>query len=685
MRRKKLGRRAVWAVALSLALPSVHAQFRPPRAISATDGGVIQATVGVDLSFNSYVTWTAGGEMFVEIITSRNSNGVRLSEPGLGTGDPALVTNGVGTTFVAFTQDDIMNGGREVCLANNFGGTFSAPPLNISRGSWDDYAPHLYLGSRGNPNLVWTRSASRSLHVMYANPTGTEPLAQVIAEGEYPSLAIGRGLIHVIYSRDRDLFVTSNRLGRWDSEVRATRTPLDDEYFPSIAMSESGLVFASYESKGGLYFHESSDGGLSFGPARLQDNGGVFAPELRVTGELLTLVYEKQGDVYYMLGRVGGALLPPTQVIATPEVESWPSMAVDLRGNLHVSFIRNGEVYYTNNAGEVAAEFTSQTRQGEAPLEVQFTDLSRGVIDVWRWSFGDGSRPSYERNPVHVYQRPGRYTVSLEVYGVGENSEMEKENFVYVLEPDNQVWIPNQVVYPGQKDIWYPIVAQYEGALQGFQLTGTFDTNVLHLRRITYAGTALESTVPELFKTSMSNRPQDAHYFVGVIFDWGEPFEDQTLPPSRGERLTHLVFDCLEHAPRGGRTVVQPVNGFGPDKLETVFGIGGQGVYPLLLPSITEILPAGEPIPRRFFRGDHDWSGKIDLTDSITLLGYLFLGGSRPSCPDAADADDSGELDIADPIFLLNFLFLAGPQCPVPYPGSGLDPTPDALGPCEAP
>ena len=147
--------------------------------------------------------------------------------------------------------------------------------------------------------------------------------------------------------------------------------------------------------------------------------------------------------------------------------------------------------------------------------------------------------------------------------------------------------------------------------------------------------------------------------------------------------LCGAAFDCLEQAPRGGKTVVQPVNGFGPDRLETVFGIDGEGVYPLLLPSITEIVPAGEAIPLGFTRGDHDWSGKLDLTDAITLLSHLFLGGARPTCPDAADADDSGELDLADPIFILNFLFLAGSSLPVPSPGAGLDPTPDLLEPCE--
>gem|GEM_PF-4537706 len=36
------------------------------------------------------------------------------------------------------------------------------------------------------------------------------------------------------------------------------------------------------------------------------------------------------------------------------------------------------------------------------------------VINQWAWNFGDGSTSS-EKNPVHVYNDPGQYTVSLTV------------------------------------------------------------------------------------------------------------------------------------------------------------------------------------------------------------------------------------------------------------------------------
>jgi len=86
-----------------------------------------------------------------------------------------------------------------------------------------------------------------------------------------------------------------------------------------------------------------------------------------------------------------------------------------------------------------------------------------------------------------------------------------------------------------------------------------------------------------------------------------------------------------------------------------------------------------------FVRGDADGSGKIDLTDAILILGYLYLGehNSVPDCLDASDADDNGKLEITDPIGILGHLFLGGDPPAVPN-ACGPDPTAgDALG-CPA-
>jgi hypothetical protein len=79
----------------------------------------------------------------------------------------------------------------------------------------------------------------------------------------------------------------------------------------------------------------------------------------------------------------------------------------------------------------------------------------------------------------------------------------------------------------------------------------------------------------------------------------------------------------------------------------------------------------------RFRRGDADGSGKIDITDAVATLMFLFMGGTAPECKDAADSDDSGKLDITDAVSSLMFQFMGGTPPAPPGPTScGVDPTP---------
>ena len=80
---------------------------------------------------------------------------------------------------------------------------------------------------------------------------------------------------------------------------------------------------------------------------------------------------------------------------------------------------------------------------------------------------------------------------------------------------------------------------------------------------------------------------------------------------------------------------------------------------------------------RSFRRGDVDGSGDIDLSDAVSTLAHLFLGGPSPACRKAADADDSGVLDLADGIWILEYLYLGGSPPPSPFPGCDVDTTED--------
>lgn len=121
--------------------------------------------------------------------------------------------------------------------------------------------------------------------------------------------------------------------------------------------------------------------------------------------------------------------------------------------------------------------------------------------------------------------------------------------------------------------------------------------------------------------------------------------------------------------------------------------VSGDGVPDIItadsLSGRITILVAGTDAPPEepgFLRGQVNEDEKLDLSDAVALLGFLFLGGSIRDCPDAADANDDGKVDLSDAIGILTFLFLGGEPLPSPSGEScGTDPTADSLGRCFEP
>ncbi len=67
------------------------------------------------------------------------------------------------------------------------------------------------------------------------------------------------------------------------------------------------------------------------------------------------------------------------------------------------------------------ARLSAAPRSGDAPLTVNFTNESHGIVTSWLWNFGDGTT-STGVNPPHTYDSPGTYRAKLTVYGPGGRS-----------------------------------------------------------------------------------------------------------------------------------------------------------------------------------------------------------------------------------------------------------------------
>jgi exo-beta-1,3-glucanase (GH17 family) len=93
---------------------------------------------------------------------------------------------------------------------------------------------------------------------------------------------------------------------------------------------------------------------------------------------------------------------------------------------------------------------------------------------------------------------------------------------------------------------------------------------------------------------------------------------------------------------------------------------------------------AAPPVIASFRRGDSNLDAKVDLSDAVATLRFLFQGAGAASCPDALDANDDGALNLTDAIYELNHLFAGGPALPCPGTiACGSDPTLDQLPTCD--
>jgi len=94
-------------------------------------------------------------------------------------------------------------------------------------------------------------------------------------------------------------------------------------------------------------------------------------------------------------------------------------------------------------------------------------------------------------------------------------------------------------------------------------------------------------------------------------------------------------------------------------------------------------LPGGlSYVVTEFIRGDVNGDGDVNAAD-VAFLGSALAGtGPLPANFDAADVNDDGLVHIGDLVALSDWLFQAGASPPAaPFPGPGLDPTPDGICP----
>jgi len=136
-------------------------------------------------------------------------------------------------------------------------------------------------------------------------------------------------------------------------------------------------------------------------------------------------IYDGTSSNDLLLGSYSGNTIPGTFTASS--------------GSLFVKFITDGSTIkggwsasYTCTAlTPPDPDFTANPLIGNAPLSVNFNNLTNNPSASYLWNFGD-NMSSTEENPVHVYSLPGTYTVNLKAANIAGNKTKTRDAYITV-------------------------------------------------------------------------------------------------------------------------------------------------------------------------------------------------------------------------------------------------------------
>ena len=209
----------------------------------------------------------------------------------------------------------------------------------------------------------------------------------------------------------------------------------------------------------------------------------------------------------------------------------------------------------------------------------------------------------------------------------------------------------------------------HESSVQGFTLVATYPSEHLTIERVHNEDSILEAIEIDFWQVNV--HPDEGFLSIGALVDITPPFDGELIP-NIGCALRYLTIEATVGDEAEGELAIALEDNLGFPPLTNLFAIDNDFV------AVSEMTRGVISVPALnagfFLRGDANLDGTVDVSDPVAILEDRFLGRFEILCKDAADADDNERLQLTDVVYLLNYLFQGGPIPPAPSFEPGPDP-----------
>lgn len=236
--------------------------------------------------------------------------------------------------------------------------------------------------------------------------------------------------------------------------------------------------------------------------------------------------------------------------------------------------------------------------------------------------------------------------------------------------PVNLVSLPSLDATPGE-GLEIPLSAVLELPTEGFSIPISYDP-------LLFAVDAVDLQDADTAGADFFMAETDGVSGLTSIFLIFDSEDIQHIPAGNNRVLCRILGHVTPTTPAGTSLILSlPATAGLPPISAVIVQNNGAGYSPSRTDGQIAVnsAPAGA-----FIRGDANGDTTIDLADAISVLDFLFSGGTNPACQNAADANDDDQINIADAVQILDALFVGGAPLPPPGNGSCLsDPTTGSL------